>query len=272
MKPAPFDYVRPDSLAEAAGLCQQYGPEGRVLAGGQSLMAMLNMRLTTPSVLIDVSGLSEANYVHSDTQHVAIGCATRQAELMRWDHLGAQLPLLKQALPWVGHVQTRSRGTVCGSIAHADPSSELPLCLALLEGEVVIAHGTSKRSVSGRSLFTGLLQTACGEGELITEVRFPRLPAEAKTAFKEMAIRHGDFAIIAVGVISKPDRLSIAVGGATDRPEVRHWPPLAGGDLDDALNELAWSLDCTSDLHAPASYRRHLIRTLGKQTVLEAAA
>ena len=187
-----------------------------------------------------------------------------------WNHLSAQLPLLEQALPWVGHAQTRSRGTVCGSIAHADPSSELPLCLALLEGEVVIAHGTSKRTVPGRSFFKGLLQTACAEDELITGVRFPILPEETKTAFKEMAIRHGDFAIIAVGVVSKPDGLSIAIGGATDRPEVRDWPLLEGGDLEDALNELAWSLDCTSDPHAPASYRRHLIRTLGKQAVLEA--
>ena len=270
MKPAPFDYIRPDTLAEAASLCRQYGNEARVLAGGQSLLAMLNMRLTAPSVLIDVSGLDEAAYVRADEHKVAIGCATRQAELHRWEHLDAQLPLLGQALPWVGHAQTRSRGTVCGSIAHADPSSELPLCLALLGGEVVIANGVSTRTVQGRDFFEGLLQTSCKEGELITEVRFPRLPAEAKTAFKEMAIRHGDFAILAVGVVSRPDGLSIAVGGATDRPEVCDWPLLEGEALDDALNELAWSLDCTEDLHAPASYRRHLIRTLGKQAIREA--
>lgn len=272
MKPAPFDYVRPDSLAEAADLCRQFGSDGRILAGGQSLLAMLNMRLATPSVLIDVSGLKDADYVREEQERVAIGCAVRQAELGRWDKLATQLPIVNQVLPWVGHVQTRSRGTVCGSIAHADPSSELPLCLALLNGQVVLKSGSAERTVAGREFFKGLLQTACGPEEMIAELRLPRPKTGAKTAFKEMATRHGDFAIIAIGVVARADGLSIAVGGATDRPEVRDWPSLDESQLDDALNELAWSLDCSDDLHAPAAYRRHLIRTLGRQTIAEARA
>ncbi len=270
MKPAPFDYLKPDTLDEAAALCQEFGSDGRILAGGQSLMAMLNMRLAAPSVLIDVSGLEEASYIRANQEHIAIGCATRQCELERWERLAEALPLIAQVMPWIGHSQTRSRGTVCGSLAHADPSSELPLCLALLDGQVVLRSGDQAREVSGRAFFKGLLQTACGVGELISEVRLPHVPAGHKTAFSEMAIRHGDFAIIAVGVIARPDGLTIAVGGATDRPEVRDWPLLGGAELEDALNEFAWALECSEDLHASASYRRHLIRTLGKKTVQEA--
>ena len=183
MKPAPFDYLRPDSISEAVDCAAEYGADARYLAGGQSLVAMLNMRVATPNVLIDVGALPDASYIRLTDSHVAIGCATRQAELERWPQLRRELPLVAQALPWVGHYQTRSRGTVCGSIAHADPSSELPLCLALLDGEVELLSRRSRRTISGRDFFLGVLQTARKDEELISEVRLPRAAPGHGTAF-----------------------------------------------------------------------------------------
>ena len=270
MKPAPFDYAKPRTIAEATALAAQAGSNASYLAGGQSLIAMLNMRLATPKLLIDVSRLEDAQHISETDTHVAVGCATRQVALEQWSALARKLPLVAKAIPWVGHIQTRSRGTVCGSIAHADPSSELPLCLAMMNGEIELTTRRRKRVVEAREFFQGALQTVRRDGELITEVRFPIDTTAIGTAFHEFAIRHGDFAIISVAVIARSDGLTIGIGGGADRPEVRAWPLLEGTAMDDALNELAWSLDCQDDLHATARYRRHLIRSLGKRAVQEA--
>ena len=234
---------------------------------------MLNMRLTTPSVLIDVSGLTEANYVREDADRVAIGCANTPGGAHALGAPQRSAAALKAGLALGRACANPEAAERCvAHSAHADPSSELPLCLAVLNGEV--DHRTRRRQRApspGRDFFQGLLQTACGQGELITEVRFPRLPAEARTSFKEMAHSPWRFRHHSGGRRRKAgtDCRSQSAGPLTG-PEVRDWPLLQGGDLDDALNELAWSLDCTSDPHAPASYRRYLIRTLGKQAVLEA--
>jgi 2-furoyl-CoA dehydrogenase FAD binding subunit len=270
MKPAPFDYVRPDSVSEAAAFVSEHGSGARILAGGQSLIAMLNTRVAKPRMLVDISQLDDGNYIRLAQDHVEIGCATRQRDLEHWPQLQAELPLLAMALPMIGHAQTRSRGTVCGSIAHADPSSELPLCLAVMNGTVTLRSGRSRRDVPARDFFMGMLQTACKDKEIIEEIRIPRSSGGDGAAFREMAIRHGDFAIVAVAVIAREDGLSIGVGGAADRPATRQWPVLEGEALADALNELAWSLDCQDDLHATAVYRRQMIRNLGRAAVEDA--
>ncbi len=270
MKPPLFDYVRPASFAEAASIVGERGNTARILAGGQSLVAMLNMRVARPQLLVDISRLDDANYIRVCDDHVAIGCATSQRDLEHWPSLAAELPLVAQALPWVGHEQTRSSGTVCGSIAHADPSSELPLCLSVMNGSVVVSSLGQRRIIPARSFFTGMLQTACADHEVIEEVRFSRADGASGTGFREVAMRHGDFAIVAIAVMARSDGLTIGVGGATDRPETCDWPVLEGSALTDALNDWAWSLDCQDDLHATASYRRKLIRSLGKLTVEEA--
>lgn len=270
MKPAPFDYARPDSLDEAVELAAQHGSDARFLAGGQSLIAMLNMRVSTPSLLIDISNINDSSHITETSSDLVVGCGVRQATLEKWPALAQQQPLIAEALPWVGHVQTRSRGTVCGSIAHADPASELPLCLATLSGQITLRSQRETRTLSGRQFFRGTLQTARRDDELIVDIRLPRLPDGTGTAFNEMAIRHGDFAIVAVAAVATADGLTIGIGGAGTRPEIRDWPAIEDTALDDALNELAWSIDCQDDLHASARYRRHLIRVLGKRTIEEA--
>lgn len=270
MKPAPFDYVRPDTLDEAAAMLAETGEDARILAGGQSLMAMLNMRLAAPRVLIDISRLHGEEAVELREDCLAVGCAATQARLLGTPDLGPTGALLAAALPHVGHMQTRSRGTVCGSVAHADPSSEIPLCLAMQEGAVILRRGASVREVAARDFFLGPLQTACAPDEMIAEIRFRK--TRAKVAFREMALRHGDFAIIAVAAMAWPEGIRLGVAGTAGPPAIIDWDDLDGSALDDALNELAWSLDCQGDVHASPKYRRHLIRTLGRQAIEEARA
>ncbi|MCY4478578.1 MAG: FAD binding domain-containing protein, partial [Rhodospirillales bacterium] len=246
------------------------GADARLLAGGQTLMPRLNMRLVEPAVLIDISRLSGHAGLEEDGEVVEVGAAVTQAQLETWPALGWRAPLLAQALPLLGHVQTRSRGTVCGSIAFADPSAELPLCLAVLGGEAVLRSRAGERTLPAAEFQTGMLSTACREDEMVAAVRFPAAEPGAGYAFTEFARRHGDFAVVAVAAIARADGIGIGVGGVAEKPAVEEWPALAGSALDDALNALAWSLDAADDVHASARYRRELVRNLGKQAVLAA--
>ena len=270
MKPMAFDYLRADTLEEALEALRQDGEDARVLAGGQSLIAMLNLRLVKPAVLIDISRLESLSYIREDGAMVEVGAATTQAELLRWPGLAAKLPLLALALPHVGHYQTRNKGTVCGSIAHADPSSELPLCLALLGGEVVLRSARGKRTLPAAQFQTGMLSTARRADEIVTAVRFPRGGTGEGYAFTEMARRHGDLAVVAVALKATRQTLRIAIGGVADRPTVRELPSPGEDGHDEALNALAWELDAGDDIHATARYRRELVRRLGRRMIDEA--
>ncbi len=270
MKPAPFDYLRPDDEEETLEALAEAGDDARLLAGGQTLMPMLNMRLVEPGVLIDISRLVGRAGIEDGGEAIEVGAAATQAALETWPTLAERTPLLAQALPLLGHVQTRSRGTVCGSIAFADPSAELPLCLATLGGEVVLRSRAGTRTLSASEFQTGMLSTACREDEMVSAVRFPAAEPSAGYAFTEFARRHGDFAIVAIAVIARANGIRIGVGGVAEQPVVQDWPLLAGSALDDALNALAWSLDAADDVHASARYRRELVRRLGKQTVTAA--
>lgn len=177
MKPAAFTYLRPDSLEEAVEALGEHGADARVLAGGQSLMAMLNLRLVEPRALVDISRLETLRTIRRHADAIEVGAAVTQAELLDWPELDQAAPFIARALPWVGHFQTRNRGTVCGSIAHADPSSELPLSLALLQGEVVLRSRRGERRLKASEFQTGMLQTARADDELITAVRFPAASA-----------------------------------------------------------------------------------------------
>jgi 2-furoyl-CoA dehydrogenase FAD binding subunit len=270
MKPAPFDYLRPETPDEALAALAAQGEDARLLAGGQSLMAMLNMRLVQPSLLVDISRLDALDHIRVEGGSLSVGAAVTQATLEQRPSLPQEVPLLALVLPWLGHYQTRNRGTVCGSIAHADPSAELPLALVALGGEVVLRSRRRRRAVAAADFFTGMLSTARRPEEMIEAVRFPLRQAEAGYGFREMALRHGDFALCAVAAVATKAGLRVAVGGVADRPVARDWPLLAGSALDDALNDFAWELGARDDAHATASYRRSLVRKLGRQVAGEA--
>jgi 2-furoyl-CoA dehydrogenase FAD binding subunit len=272
MKPAAFDYLRVDSSDEAVAALATHGEDARILAGGQSLMAMLNMRLAQPSVLIDISRCRALASIGVEKNALCIGATTTQAEVENRASLATESPLLALAFPYISHFQIRNRGTVVGSIAHADPSAELPLCLLALEGELVLHKLHSRRIVKAVDFFTGMLLTSRLPDEMLEEVRFPLAATSTGYGFKEFAMRHGDFAICAVAAIANSSGLRIAVGGVADRPTAINLPFLTGSALDDALNDLAWTLDAKDEPQASALLRRQLVRTLGSEAIQQASA
>lgn len=271
MKPAPFDYLRPESLEEALEALARHGEDARVIAGGQSLVPMLNMRLASAGVLVDVAGLPGMDGIAVADGAVEVGCAVRQAALEAWPGLGERAPLIKAMLPHIGHLQTRNRGTVCGSLCHGDPSSELPLALALLGGEVVLRSRRGERRVPARDFQTGMLSTARRPDEIAVAARFPTAEPETGYAFAEFARRHGDFAIVALACAVRGETVRLGVAGVADRPTVREWTGLSDEtEIDDALNDFAWALGGGDDIHATARQRRELVRRLGRRIILEA--
>jgi 2-furoyl-CoA dehydrogenase FAD binding subunit len=267
MKPAAFDYVRAEHLDEALDVLGREGGDARIIAGGQSLMAMLNMRLARPRTLIDIMRLPELARIESKSGTITVGAGVRQASLLEWPELGRSLQLAALALPWTGHAQTRSRGTVCGSIAHADPSAELPLVLQALGGEVHLRSAKRRRRVTAKEFFTGMMATARADEEMIEAVSFPVV--HKRCAFREVARRHGDFAIVACAAVATTAGVRFAVGGVADMPAARDFPPLEGSALDDALNAFANELDARDDVHATARYRRDLVRMIGRDLIQE---
>ncbi len=269
MKPAAFDYIRPDSVEAALEALADNADTARIIAGGQSLTAMLNMRLATPSVLIDIARIDSLKEITIRDGLIEVGAGVTQSQLLAWPELALAQPLLAQMLPFVGHYQTRQRGTVCGSIAHAEPSAELPLALATLKGEVVVAGRRAKRVIAAADFQTGLMTTALRADEMITACRFPVAAPSNISAFREVSQRHGDFALVALAAIGGPGGVRLGVGGVAEKATVIELPPLEEAELDDALNEFAWGLGGVDDLHATARYRRRLVRRIGKQIIHE---
>jgi len=270
MKPARFDYIRAAAAAEAHDALAEFGKDARVIAGGQTLMPMLSMRLVRPKVVVDVMHLPALRGIAVRGNNIRIGAGVRQAELLAWPALAEHLPLLAAALPWVGHAQTRSRGTVCGSVAHADPSAEIPLALLALDGVVELTSRRGRRNVKASEFITGMMSTARADDELIEAVVVPKKQPGTGYAFQEFGRRHGDFAIVACAAVVSANKLRLSVGGVADKAELRDLPALDGSALDDALDAFAWELDARDDLHATARYRRELVRQMGRATIEEA--
>jgi 2-furoyl-CoA dehydrogenase FAD binding subunit len=274
MKPARFDYLRAESTAHALEALSYAGDDARLLAGGQSLMAVLNMRLATPSLLVDVSRTAELDVLRHDASRaeLVVGAAVTQAKVEWRAELADEVPLLKQVFPYISHFQIRNRGTVCGSIAHADPSAELPLVLTALDGAVTLRSASGSRRVAAADLFQGMLMTARRPDELIESAHFPTAKAGERFGFLEFSARHGDFALVACAAVVSGDAIRLAVAGVADRPMVARWSRLEGDQLRDAINDFSWQLDAQDDTHVSASYRRHLVRQLGWRAVLQATS
>jgi 2-furoyl-CoA dehydrogenase FAD binding subunit len=267
MKPRSFDYARADTVEEAVALLADHGEEARVLAGGQTLLAMLNLRVLEPAVLVDITRIPELDSIVESDGSIEVGAAVTQNRLLAWPGLARKLPLLAAALPFVGHFQTRNKGTVCGSVAHADPTSEIPLSLALLEGEVVLRSRRGRRVLSADEFQQGMLATAREPDELVTAVRFPVVPGGA--AFREVARRHGDFAIVAVAAVAEgAGRVRLGVAGMAERPAVRRLA--AENGVRESIERLAWELEGYEDVHASARMRRDLLRRLAPVVIEEA--
>jgi 2-furoyl-CoA dehydrogenase FAD binding subunit len=273
VKAAPFAYARPATVGAAVAELARAGGDGKVLAGGQSLVPVLAMRLARPSVLVDINGVTGLDELFLDRDSGApgtlyVGAAVRQRQVEH-DERTAAVPLLGLALPWVGHRELRSRGTVCGSLAHADPAAELPAVAACLDAVLEVAGPSGRRTVAAREFFAGAMTTALGPDEVLTGVRFPVAGPGEGFGFAEFARRHGDFALagVAVRVRRSPPEAVIAAFGVSDRPVVRDvtWLLDSGPD-DDQLAGLAEEIvDTGGDVHASAGYRRRLLAALVAQ-------
>ena len=221
-------------------------------------------------MLIDIARMAELDGIRDLGDKIEIGAAVTQNKLLAWPGLANKLPLLAAALPFVGHFQTRNKGTICGSIAHADPSSELPLSLALLEGEVVLCSKRGERVIAAKDFQLNMMTTARAPDELIVAVRFPVTPGRG-VAFREVARRHGDFAIIAIAAVIEDKKTArLGIGGVAGTPVVRRIAMSGAGSVKDAIEQLASELEDYEDLHASAELRRDLLRNLAPVVIEEA--
>ncbi len=277
MKPAPFTYAAPDGLAEALSLVREHGAEGKVLAGGQSLVPLLAMRLARPAVLIDLNRIRQLDYIRPGRE-IRIGAMTRQRTAELSPLVRRKLPLLVEALGYVGHPQIRNRGTVGGILAHADPSAELPAVLAALDGSVVLRSADGTRTLGAQEFFRSYLTTALAPDELLVEVRLPVLERRG-WAFVEVARRHGDYALVGIAAVvgvedGRIGRARLAFTGVGAGPvrieELEQRLAGAPGTTEtftDAGRLAAARLEPDSDIHASAEYRREVAGVLTERAL-----
>jgi 2-furoyl-CoA dehydrogenase FAD binding subunit len=282
MKPVAFDYHRPETVAEVVALLSEMREEAAVLAGGMTLGPMLNMRLARPRAVIDVSRIAALKTISTKSDLVVTGAGVVQSDAMRSDVVMRELPLLAMGLPWVGHFQTRNRGTLGGSVAHADPSAEIPLCLVVCAGTVVLQSRRRERRVAARDFFLGALATERQPDEMIVALEWPRMPPDAGCAFSEIAQRHGDFAIASAACTLRPGRdgklvdLSVGLGGVESRPVAVDTHQFIGRAPDEtavALAEHAAASVTPMDDHAATGeYRLALAKVLVERVFNDALA
>jgi carbon-monoxide dehydrogenase medium subunit len=277
VKPAPFAYKRARSLDEAVTLLGE--KDARLLAGGQSLIATLNMRLSAPTLLIDINGIGGLDGIALKDGMVEIGALARQAAAEQSDVIAQYAPLIARALPHIGHVAIRNRGTLGGSVAFADPAAELPACLLALDGEVEASGPQGKRTIQAEDFFKALFETALGGEDVLTAIRVPAATEDTRVGFAELARRHGDYAIVGLAASANADgkglkdvRLAFFGVGATPLRARKAEAALTGGALDDRRLEAAVAaldLDPPDDVQATGAVKKHLagvlLRRVAKQ-------
>lgn len=280
MKPPVFDYHAPRSLEEALELLAEH-EDAKPLAGGQSLVPAMNFRLAQPAVLVDLNFIPELSYLRTEPGGgLAIGTMTRQRAAERSALVAERAPLLTETLPWVAHPQIRNRGTIGGSLAHADPAAELPAAVLALEARFRLRRRGSERTLVASELFTGLFSTAIEPGELLVEIELPAPPPRSGTAFREVARRHGDFALagvaaqVVLGTDGRCEQARLGLVGVGDGPtRASEAEAVLRGEtpsldlFQTAATATAAALDPPGDLHASAAYRRHLVEMLTRQAL-----
>ena len=283
MKSAPFEYARASSLDRACALLAEHGDDAKVIAGGQSLVPMLAMRLLAPAWLIDVARVTELQQITAHPEQIVVGATVRQSIAEANAALIAAVPLIGKGLKWVGHAATRHRGTIGGSLVHADPSAEMPLVATLLNATLRLQSVRGVRSVAAEDFYMGPMMTAIEPDECLVEIGYPVWQGRTGSAFDEIATRHGDFAIVAAAAQVSLDangqcsRAAFAIGGAGPAPQA--FPALAarlvGSRLDDGMlrevaREAASQVEPTNDLQATAAYRSHLAAVLAERVLRSA--
>jgi CO/xanthine dehydrogenase FAD-binding subunit len=284
VKPARFDYHRPASLEEAITLLTRYGGEAKLLAGGQSLMPLMNFRLARPTALIDLNGIASLAYIREDDGHLRFGAMTRQRTIEFSPLVRRRLPLLAEATALVGHLPIRTRGTIGGSIAHADPSAEYPALLTALDGTVVARGPRGERTLRASELFESYLTTTLGPDEMLVEVRLPTMPDGAGFAFEEFSRRHGDFAIVGIAamLVVQEERCTAArlvtagVGPVPTRlrqaEEILEHEGYSAAAIEAVARRAGELVEPDTDIHASAAYRRNLTRVLTGRALRRAVA
>jgi carbon-monoxide dehydrogenase medium subunit len=274
VKPAPFAYTKARTLKEAVALLAKHKDDARLLAGGQSLIATLNMRLSAPELLIDINGIKGLDGIAKKGAMIEIGALARHAQVERSDLVAKYAPLIARAVPHIGHPAIRNRGTFGGSVAFADPAAELPACLLALGAEIEIAGPKSKRKVKADVFFKGLFETALRPQEMLTAVRIPAADKNSRVGFAELARRHGDYAIVGLAASARADgkglsQVRLAYFGVGDTPvrAKKAETALTSGNIEAAVAAL--DLDPTDDVQATAAVKRHLAGVLLRRIAVQ---
>ena len=283
MKPPAFDYHAPSTLDEALNLANQLGQDAKFIAGGQSLVPMMNFRLVHPAHLIDLNGIAALSYLRIEGGELCIGAMTRHREVELSPIIRDGWPLISECMPFVAHVQIRNRGTLGGSLSHADPAAELPAVMTVLEAKFVLRSNRGTRTVPVKDFFVGTLTTATEPGELLAEVRVPPLPLATGWAFDELSRRRGDFALVGAAALvhlapdGRIEWARLAFTGVGDKPTRAHQAEQAlrgqspTEDVVRAVGELSIAdLTPESDLHASAEYRRDVAKVIARRTLMKA--